>query len=60
MLTSRVLLQASARRVAQRFFSSPGAGTGTATPSVFDLMIDLTIVDSNGARKKIKGLIGTC
>mmetsp|Transcript_6893 Transcript_6893/g.8937 ORF Transcript_6893/g.8937 Transcript_6893/m.8937 type:complete len:167 (-) Transcript_6893:161-661(-) len=39
--------------VAQRALLSTAA-----TPSVHDLLINLTIVDPSGARKKIKGLIG--
>jgi hypothetical protein len=31
-----------------------------AAPSVKDLIIQLTFVDPSGARRKVKGLIGTC
>jgi hypothetical protein len=41
-------------------FSSnvPVTSAPAAVPSVRDLLIDLTLVDPSGARRKIKGVIG--
>jgi len=35
------------------------AAAAAATPSVKDVLINLTFVDPSGARRKVKGLIGT-
>ena len=40
-----------------RAFSATAAST-TETPSVFDNLINLTIVDPGGARRKIPGMVG--
>lgn len=40
--------------------SSVVPAPAATTPSVKDLLIDLTFVDPSGARRKIKGVIGKC
>lgn len=40
--------------------SAAPAASAVASPSVKDLLIDLTFVDPSGARRKAKGLIGEC
>ncbi|KAL7561222.1 hypothetical protein ACA910_004144 [Epithemia clementina (nom. ined.)] len=57
MLSTRFLLQNSTRRVVNQLRSSSSL-VEASTSSVKDLLIDLTIVDPEGARKKIKGIIG--
>lgn len=56
---SRLLTTTAARRlpsvVSKQSFSTAAAA---ATPTVFDLLISITIVDPSGARRKIKGRIG--
>jgi hypothetical protein len=37
---------------------SSSTSTAAAQPSVKDLLIDLTLVDPSGARRKSKGIIG--
>lgn len=40
-----------------KFFSSAAAAPAQ-TPTVQDVLIDLTFIDPSGARRKVKGLIG--
>jgi hypothetical protein len=49
-----------ARTIVRRSFSAaPVASVESgAAPSVFDKIINLTIVDPSGARRKIKGMVG--
>lgn len=54
-LANRAIGRASARMM----LLSSSAAAETAAPSVKDLLIDLTFVDPSGARRKVKGLIGT-
>lgn len=41
-----------------RAFSANAASSKPETPSVFDNLINLTIVDPGGARRKIPGMVG--
>ncbi len=52
-VVSKTVSQARTFRVTRACLSS-------AAPSVKDLLIDLTFVDPSGARRKVKGLVGTC
>jgi len=47
----------AASRVMMSSTAAPPA-VAAATPSVKDLLIDLTFVDPSGARRKAKGIIG--
>lgn len=53
--TRRFLFNKQRQQIVASFSSSSTAST---TPTVHDLLINLTIVDPSGARKKIKGIIG--
>ncbi|MGK3736826.1 MAG: hypothetical protein ACI90V_003669 [Bacillariaceae sp.] len=51
------------RNMALRSFATAGSeesasALGGTTPSVFDKIISLTIVDPSGARRKINGMVG--
>ena len=56
-LASKRLLAPQAHRLAVRAFGAAAPATSDA-PSVFDNLINLTIVDPSGARRKIPGLVG--
>ena len=56
-LASKRLLSKQLQNAAARSFLSTAPATTTA-PSVFDKIINITIVDPSGARRKIPGLIG--
>eukprot|EP00522_Entomoneis_paludosa_P015870 CAMPEP_0172456476 /NCGR_PEP_ID=MMETSP1065-20121228/15899_1 /TAXON_ID=265537 /ORGANISM="Amphiprora paludosa, Strain CCMP125" /LENGTH=169 /DNA_ID=CAMNT_0013209519 /DNA_START=102 /DNA_END=611 /DNA_ORIENTATION=+ len=57
---SRLIQTSTARQVLRRTFSAPAAVSGAETPTgtVYDIFINLVIVDPSGARKNIKGIIG--
>ena len=51
------------RNMALRSFATAGSeesasAIGGTTPSVFDKIISLTVVDPSGARRKINGMVG--
>jgi hypothetical protein len=54
VLSSRGGVLRAAHQQQPRLFST------AAAPSVKDILIDLTFVDPSGARRKAKGMIGTC
>jgi hypothetical protein len=66
-LLTRKLVQAPKVVVfANRWMSSPSvaatfakAATPAATPTIEDLLVEITVVDPQGARRKIKGMVGT-
>ena len=72
MFTSALLRTATGRSrslhkkmAATAFFSTPAAASATATttppapPSAFDVVVQLTFVDPNGARRQVPGYVGT-
>jgi hypothetical protein len=54
-IVSKTVSQACTFRVTRACLSS----AAPSAPSVKDLLIDLTFVDPSGARRKVKGLVGT-
>lgn len=64
LASKRLLARHIPAAVARTFTSAyPSASAATESPSssptVFDKVISLTIVDPSGARRKIPGLVGT-
>ena len=55
-LFSNKLVSSQAKKLATRALSSAAAAP---TPTVFDKLINLTIVDPSGARRKIPAMVGT-
>ena len=55
LLSKRVVSQAPLR--VSRAFSA-AATSDAAAPSVFDKLINLTVVDPSGARRKIPAMVG--
>jgi len=55
LVSSRFIRQ-KVSGLAGRAFSTPSA---SAAPTVFDKLINLTVVDPSGARRKIPALVGT-
>lgn len=54
LVSSRFIRQ-KVSGLAGRAFSTPSA---SAAPTVFDKLINLTVVDPSGARRKIPALVG--
>lgn len=56
--TAAAATKQSAVRTGFRAFLSSNAASTEATPSVKDLLINLTFIDPSGARRKATGMVG--
>jgi hypothetical protein len=64
--SSRYVVVPPATTLANRQMTSSVAATfakaasPASTPTIEDLLVEITLVDPNGARRKIKGMVGKC